>query len=63
MKMRLHFPRSITATTMMQPLHQRSVSDTPMSNAEPYPWLLLIPQLAAKSAYLRVKVWLTTGWF
>lgn len=28
-----------------------------MSNAEPYPWLLLIPQLPAKPAYLRVKVW------
>lgn len=28
-----------------------------MSNAEPSPWLLLIPQLPAKPAYLRVKVW------
>lgn len=27
-----------------------------MSNS-PYPWLLLIPQLPAKPAYLRVKVW------
>lgn len=28
-----------------------------MTNAEPLPWLLLIPQLPAKPAYLRVKVW------
>lgn len=28
-----------------------------MTNAEPSPWLLLIPQLPAKPAYLRVKVW------
>lgn len=28
-----------------------------MTNAEPHPWLLLIPQLPAKPAYLRVKVW------
>ena len=28
-----------------------------MPSPDPNPWLLLIPQLAAKPAYLRVKVW------
>ena len=28
-----------------------------MTNTQASPWLLLIPQLPAKPAYLRVKVW------
>src|SRR3546814_4986785 len=31
--------------------------DTTMINSQVSPWLLLIPQLPAKPAYLRVKVW------